>query len=227
VFTYYHRQGAPAIPLTYRPVSEAAVDQQMTPMLARYTRLFVLYYGEHESDPQGLYERWLGTHAYEADEQWIGHLRLALYATRATHPVSQVLAQPATFGGVSLLTAEVEQGPAVVGDLLTLRLTWRADAKLSARYKVFVHLGVPDAPPVAQNDAEPQAGYKPTDAWNPGEAVDDLRAVWVKPGTPPGAYGLYVGLYDSATGQRLPVSAPDGRARGDRLWLGDVTLGTP
>lgn len=222
VFTYYHRQGAPAIPLAYHPAGDAAVNSQMRPIAAQYTRLFVLYYGEHESDPGAKFERWLAQHTYKADEQWVGNIRLAVYATQTPTMTSGITA---AFGdAITLVSAEIDAGAKVAGELVPVRLAWRALDKPVARYKVFLHIGSPDAPPVAQNDAEPDGGFRPTSTWAAGETVDDLRAVWIKPGAPPGKYGLYVGLYDPATGQRLPVKTPDGRTNADRLWLGDITI---
>ena len=222
VFTYYHREGAPAIPLAYHPLNEAAVDQEMQTIAAQYTRLFVLYYGEHESDPNDWFERWMGEHAFKADEQWVGNIRLGVYATQS--PVASG-SLTATFGdGMVLDRVAVDRDPRSVGEIIPLRLTWRAATPLHQRYKVFVHLGPADASPVAQNDSEPVAGFRPTDTWKVGELVIDQRGVWLKPGLPAGTYGLYVGVYDSATGERLPVQSPSGRVVGDRLWLGDVTV---
>jgi hypothetical protein len=222
VFTYYHRQGAPAIPLIYHPESDGAVDQQLKPIAALYTRLFVLYYGERESDPEARFERWLMAHTFKADEQWIGNIRLAVYATPAP---AHTLELTATFGtAIRLVAVNVDLGPKAGGDLLPIRLTWQANSRLDRRYKVFVHLGSADAPPVAQNDAEPMAGFHPTDTWNAGDTIVDQRAVWIKPATPAGQYGLYVGMYDSVTGQRLPIHSQDGQSQGDRLWLGDITV---
>jgi mannosyltransferase len=222
VFTYYHRQGAPAIPLIYRPLNEEAVNQQMQPIAAKYARLFVLYYAERESDPAGWFERWLAEHAYKADEQWVGNIRLGVYTTQspqATVPLT------ATFGNsLTLESAGVDFSPRTVGEIIPLRLTWRATTPLKQRYKVFVHLGQADAPPVAQNDNEPMAGFRPTDTWQAGEQVIDQRGVWLKPGMPAGTFGLYVGVYDSATGERLPIQSQSGRVVGDRLWLGDFIV---
>jgi hypothetical protein len=64
----------------------------------------------------------------------------------------------------------------------------------------------------------------PTNAWKVGEQVIDQRGIWLKPGLPPGTYGLYLGVYDSATGQRLTIQSPSGRIAGDRFWLGDLTI---
>jgi uncharacterized membrane protein len=222
VFTYYHREGAPAIPLAYRPLNEATVDQEMQTIAAQYTRLFVLYYGEHESDPNDWFERWMGEHAFKADEQWVGNIRLGVYATQSPAASGSLTA---TFGdGMALDRVAVDRSSRTVGEIIPLRLTWRATSPLHQRYKVFVHLGPADASPVAQNDSEPVAGFRPTDTWKAGEQVIDQRGVWLKPGLPPGTYGLYVGVYDSATGERLSVQSPSGRVVGDRLWLGDVTV---
>ena len=222
VFTYYHRQGAPSIPLTYHPANMPAVDEQMQPIAAQYVRLFVLYYGENESDPGAGFERWLAEHAFKADEQWIGNIRLAVYAA---HSPIAAIPLTATFGdGIMLENVSVDLGEYESGEIIPLRLTWQADAQVAQRYKVFVHVGGADAPPVAQNDSEPAAGTRPTDTWKAGEQVVDQRGVWLKPGLAPGSYGLYVGVYDSATGKRLPVQSQSGRVVGDRLWLGDVTV---
>ena len=225
VFTYYHRperELAPAIALTYHPADDAAVDAQMRPIAQQHRRLFVLYYGERESDPDGRYERWLATNTFKADEQWVGNIRLAVYATQLLSATPVVTA---TFGDVIHLdSARVELEPKPAGGLISLELDWRAPTKLDARYKVFVHVGLPDAAPVAQNDAEPVGGLRPTNTWNADEAVIDRRAVWLKPGTPPGRYSILVGLYDSATGQRLPVVSADGTPIGDRLKLGEIEV---
>ncbi len=224
VFTYYHRperELAPAIALTYHPPDDGVVDAQMGPIVAQHDRLFVLYYGERESDPEGRYERWLARNAFKADEQWVGNIRLAVYATRL---LSATPALAATFGGaIQLESTLVALDPQTAGGLISLELRWRALSPLGARYKVFVHVGLPDAPPVAQNDAEPQAGLRPTDTWQPDEVIVDRRAVWLKPGAPPGRYGVYLGLYDGATGQRLPVTAA-GAPQSDRLLLGEIEV---
>jgi mannosyltransferase len=223
VFTYYHRDGIPAIALPYRPENPVAVDEALRPIASQYQRLFVLYYGEHESDPGAWFEQWLATRAFKAEEQWVGNIRLAVYATVA--PTGT--ADPAVvFGDVTRLSAvSVDLSPRSRGDMIALRLTWRPGARPDRRYKVFAHLGLPDAPPLAQNDAEPAAGFRPTDMWNAGEDVVDQRAVWIKPDAPPGTYGLYVGMYDGASGQRLQaIHNPGGQLLGDRLWLGNVVV---
>jgi hypothetical protein len=158
--------------------------------------------------------------AFKAEERWIGNIRLAVYG--GPEPMAGVGSTEVFgdqieligFGGI-MFSPE----PIRVGDVLPIHLAWRMRAKLDARYKVFVHIGTPDAPPIAQNDSEPVAGFRPTSSWNVNELVSDYRAVWIKPGTPPGPYAIFVGLYDANTGERLKL--PDGR---DRLKIGEVIV---
>ncbi len=98
---------------------------------------------------------------------------------------------------------------------LRLTLYWQADRRPEADYFVLVHLGLPDAPPVVQADGVPGAWLRPTTTWRPREVIADPHEIPLE-GVPPGRYGLYVGLYDPQTGQRLAAAAagtplPDGR----------------
>ena len=103
--------------------------------------------------------------------------------------------------------------------MLFRSLRWRALAKIEQPYKVFVHIGAANSAPVAQNDGEPVVGSRPTQSWVLDERVEDRRAVWIKPGTPPGTYSIWVGLYDAVTGDRLKL---DNGA--DQVELGSVTI---
>ena len=220
IFTYYYRDVSKTFPLTYGPLNETTVDAELSKITAGKQRLFALFYAEREADQNGWYEHWLDTHAYRADQQWIGNIRLVTYAAP-----SALVNQPvqANFGGqvelVSAASTLSKTNMVHVGDMLPLHLTWRALAQLTPRYKVFVHLGLPDAPPVAQNDSEPMQGTRSTDTWPTDQTFEDPRAVWIKPGTPPGPYALSLGLYDPATGQRLKL--PNGA---DHLQLANLVV---
>ncbi len=222
IFTYYYPEVSKTFPLTYGPLNESAVDAELSQITAGKGRLFVLFYAEREADQNGWYERWLDAHAYRADQQWIGNIRLVTYAA----PVATLenKAVQANFGGqvelISAATTLSKTNTVHEGDMLPLHLNWRALTKIFPRYKVFVHVGLPDAPPIAQNDSEPMQGTRSTDTWPTDQTFEDQRAVWIKPGTPPGTYTLSLGLYNPATGQRLKL--PDGA---DRLNLADVVVG--
>jgi hypothetical protein len=54
--------------------------------------------------------------------------------------------------------------------------------------------------------------------------VADRRGLALPNDMVPGDYTLIAGLYDAATGQRLPVTGPDGAAAGDFVRLGTVRI---
>jgi mannosyltransferase len=223
VFTYYQRDDRNLYPLTYRPASYQAVDQQMRTIAGAHGRLFALYFGERDADPEGWYETWMSGHLYKVHERWVGDIRLAVYDSGHDN-AAWTVAQGATFGdAIVLRQARGRFGPLQQGDVLPVELVWEATALPRGRYKVFIHVGLPDGPPVAQHDSEPVAGYRPTDSWPIGERIYDRRGAWIAPGTPAGDYGVFVGLYDPLTGARLTV-ARDGQSLGDRLLIGEVRV---
>lgn len=85
----------------------------------------------------------------------------------------------------------------------SLHLYWRASAPLETSYTVFVHGLNAEGQLIGQADGPPVGGHYPTHLWRPGEIVQDSRPI------PPGEE-YRVGLYDLASGQRLPAFATDG-----------------
>jgi hypothetical protein len=92
---------------------------------------------------------------------------------------------------------------------VTLDLYWKAAGLTSTSYAVFVHLVGPDGAIVAQHDQPPVAANRPTTGWLPGEVVHDPYILAIPAGADPGDYCVRLGLYDPATGRRLPVSSAD------------------
>ena len=75
----------------------------------------------------------------------------------------------------------------------------------SERYTVFIHMLDASGALVAQRDAEPEGGAAPTTSWLPREIISDPYSIEL-PGTlAPGEYALEVGLYQAASGKRLPI----------------------
>ncbi len=208
VFTYYQRDDRDLFPLRYRPQYEGEAAKQLEAIAFGRPRIVALYYAEREADPEGWYERWLAANVAKVHEEWIGNIRLALYSGDNTYTTTR---ENVRFGDAIELV-RVETGAQRADGVVTVRLTWRALHKLDARYKVFVHIGANDVPPVAQYDSEPVGGFRPTNTWAPGEDIRDERGAWLRPGTPDGEYGIFVGLYDAATGERL----------GERVRVGTV-----
>jgi hypothetical protein len=95
-----------------------------------------------------------------------------------------------------------------------LFLYWQTATPPGADYTVFVHLRAADGFVRSQADGPPVSGHYPTSQWQPGEVIQDIHPL------PPGEdFGqidhLVVGLYEPATGERLPAFSPEGIALKD------------
>jgi hypothetical protein len=84
---------------------------------------------------------------------------------------------------------------------LRVTLYWRAEGSVERDYHVFVHVGVPDQPPLAEAGGVPVSWTRPTTSWRTGEIIVDEYAVSLT-AVPPGQYVLMVGFYEPDTGQR-------------------------
>ena len=111
---------------------------------------------------------------------------------------------------ITLVGYSLDRTQARPGDTLNLTLFWRTDAPLDRDYSVFVHL-VDDLDIIqAQHDTYPGAGALPTSDWPPGQIIADAHQIHIPETAPaPGVYRIRVGMYDFATGQRLPAGERD------------------
>jgi hypothetical protein len=96
------------------------------------------------------------------------------------------------------------------GGAIGLELLWQADDPDGRDYTVFIHLMDAAGEVVAQADAPPRQGRYPTSIWEAGERVIDLKIIDIPPDAVPGEYTILSGLYDPATGVRLPAYGADG-----------------
>jgi len=99
------------------------------------------------------------------------------------------------------------------GDPLQLNLYWRALARMDRDYTLFIHIIDQRGERVAQRDLPLRHSDYPTSHWQPGELVVD-QADLPLPALPPGTYRIDLGLYDGATGVRLPLQATAGGTAG-------------
>jgi hypothetical protein len=128
----------------------------------------------------------------------------------------------AAFGNsplLKLLGYDVTERDIAPGDTLSLTLYWQAEAEMKLNYTVFVQLLNDAGQVAAQVDMQPQAGAAPTTTWLPGEILTDVYHLTLPPGLPPGQYRLITGLYNAASGERLPVASG-----GDFVELGQVAV---
>ncbi len=126
-------------------------------------------------------------------------------------------------GFAALLEATIAPETVSTGQMLTLDLTWRAETTVDYGYTVFVHLLNETGALIAQRDAIPVEGRRPTTGWFTGEIIADRYTVTVPPDTPPGLYTLKVGFYDPDTYARLPATDARGQGLGDGItWQIEV-----
>lgn len=105
------------------------------------------------------------------------------------------------------------------GDVLPLTLYWQMLRPVKKSYTVFTHLLDEDGQLRAQKDSVPVQGTYPTSEWVEGEVVEDSYRIAVASDVPPGHYQIEVGLYDAATGQRLPLTSEGQETGRDRILL--------
>jgi len=213
-FTYYHRDGAPVYPLPRGQPDPAIVEPELARIAMTHDRLYVLYWGEAQRDPEGIIERWLYTHTFKASEEWVGDVRFVVYAVpRETSAVPKPSGAPfAGLAGETITLQEYTVWPSTAqpGDVIQVRLVWSADVLPARPYKVFLHLRDGDGNVVAQRDSEPGGGSRPTTGWPPGESIVDNHGLLLPADLPPGEYELWVGLYDPFDPSvRLPVAGAD------------------
>jgi len=224
VFTYYYHGPLPVYPAPYQPTQAEAKDW-VEGIIARHDRLFVLFWGDTESDPERLIEPYLAQRAYKAGDIWISTIRLATYGTGSLPDVPMT---PGAFqmGESIMLTGHTLPDRTYRGgDIVPLTLCWETITTPKQRYKVFIHLLNASGALVAQTDAEPGGGHNPTTLWQPDRHITDRYGVLLPRDITAGNYTLVVGMYDFA-GERLPI-VESGQLIGDALMLAPLTVAAP
>jgi hypothetical protein len=127
---------------------------------------------------------------------------------------------------VDLLGFDLDTSSAAPGGQVELTLYWQARGATVQPYKVFTHLGdAGPAPPAAQHDGLPGEGCCPPNTWVEGEVVVDRHAMSLPADMAPGEYLLTAGMYDEATGLRLPVFDAQGtKLSEDRIRIAKVNV---
>ena len=217
VFTYYHQTGAPVYPM---PIGhdKAKIIAQLEEISTNYRRLYLLYWGDQQQDPEHWIEQWLDQHTFKAREGWRGDIRFATYAVpqqTADQPMTPLVVR---FGSLlELVGYRLQQNSLQAGDIIELSLDWRAIAPIEQRYKFFVHLLDANGQLVAQKDTEP---IPITPDWKVGALHRERVGVLLGENVKAGRYVISVGWYDVGNGgRRLPISA-----EADHLRLAEIDI---
>ncbi len=135
---------------------------------------------------------------------------------RSYHPPLFRQRADVRFGDVLRLRGyHISQKTLRTGESTTLTVYWQTQQRPDRIYAAFHHLKAADGTMIWHEDTWPQAGIYTTQHWLAGEVVAETLEITIPEGTPPGEYTLYVGLYDAATGDRLPANDAQGTALPD------------
>ncbi|MBN1488213.1 MAG: hypothetical protein JW981_11275, partial [Anaerolineae bacterium] len=119
------------------------------------------------------------------------------------YSIDAELGDIATLSGFDLAPAAQIQS----GDSLHLILAWRAGTGTEGTdFTVFVHLLAGQGNIIAQHDGKPVNGTRLTGGWLPGEILLDEHLLEI-PVSYAGPATLRVGMYNAASGMRLPWSS--------------------
>ncbi len=221
VFDYYYDGDLPVYPLPrQRPADPAATIGELEKLLD-HQKVFAAYWGAQEADPAGIVEGWLDRRGYKTLDQWRGNVRLAVYQMPEGRPPDEETTDLDVRFGDAIALTELKGWDLTpsAGEVTQLQLNWRTLKPPDRRYKVFVQLLDARDQVIAQRDAEPVGGSRPTDSWQTGDEIVDNHGLLIPPGTPPGSYRRIIGLYDAETMERLRL--PDGS---DHLLLSPITV---
>jgi nitroreductase len=125
-------------------------------------------------------------------------------------------------GKVKLLGYDLGSPFKVHSSRFVITLYWQALTQMDESYTVFVHLLGGGGKVVAQRDSLPMGGEAPTTGWIEGEVIVDPYELSLPKDLSSGEYLLEVGMYDAATGERLPVINRQGVLLGDRVLIEEI-----
>jgi hypothetical protein len=200
-------QQQPPIPETALPLLRDSLTGQNT---------WLATVGFPPAAPDNAFEEWLTFNAFEASDEWLDDVRLVWYGVE--HPLATRSIQTALGEELQLVTINTVES-LQAGKILPVEFVWIPLRRPSADYNLFLQLLAADGTLVAQHDGPPNGGYTPTTSWPPGEEIKDRHGLVLPADLPAANYQLITGLYDPATGERLPVDQG-----GDSVELGFIAV---
>jgi 4-amino-4-deoxy-L-arabinose transferase-like glycosyltransferase len=161
-----------------------------------------------------------GKPAVNAAGQPVGPIIAAAKLAPWQWPAAPASASPVNFFDKTTLLA-YELAPS------QLTLTWQVNQPFEADTTVFIQAWRADTRQYAAGfDGPPVLGDYPTTLWAPGEIIVDAHPLELN-AQPPGRYYFLVGLYNPATGERLPAFGPNGPLPDYAVNVGEITVPPP
>ena len=127
-------------------------------------------------------------------------------------PTPPIITKTVNFGDVFYLhNANLNQD-----DLLNLELEllWATDTAVSPTTTAFVQI-IENDNVLAQSDLPPGGGNWPAHWWQSQQIIQETRTITLPKPFNPAQHKIFIGIYDAATLERLPILAEDGSIMGD------------
>jgi MYXO-CTERM domain-containing protein len=219
--------------VSYEPIpsvcdkDEERVRREIAVVAAEHEQIWLVRVLPMPCDYNQRAAQWLNEHAYRVSETWLENNVFSHYLVPAEMGPFRPPAQPepVTFGGrFELAEFALNRECVAPGDELAVALRWRVLSPMNVDYKFFLTLLGPDDEVIALQDGMPLNWLRPTTLWEAEAIEDDRWGMTVEADTPAGAYPLYVGAYDPATGERLSLQTPDGEIIGDKMLITEIEV---
>lgn len=222
---YYNRDGWPVryLPEPDTPLTATGVEETLHEIMDHYSRVWLGPIGAWTADPDLLVERWLASHAFQAEKVWFPASSSVSLYLGGSQDLMPIRLEPLTWGG-RIRLQRLQAGPMEVtaGDAIRLRFVWRAGLDVEERYAVIVELVDEDGQVWAGRRSEPCGGWCPTDRWVRGQRQEDAHALLIPAGTPPGTYRVQVRWEPLPGGPALPLEGVPQSA--DRATVVEATV---
>ena len=155
---------------------------------------------------------WFNRAACQTEERSYQSIQIRRYALTPLPPTQSIAIE---FQGDLRLISATVPGELLPSSVICMHLTWQATAALPSDHALFVHLVDDQGQLIAQSDVWPDI---PASQWVASTFVT-YHVFDVPHNLARGAYRLEVGVYDLASGQRLPLIAG-----GDAARLADLNV---
>jgi uncharacterized membrane protein len=153
---------------------------------------------------------------------WLGQQWVIDQLPETAVPQNTQFGTSILLAGYILSETQVEPGRP-----LCTTLYWQPETTIAADYTVFLHFVDATGYVHAQRDSLPAFGFYPMVQWQPEEIVGDMHCIQVPTNLAPGDYSINIGIYDSASGQRLPLTGAGMEPDAGALRLTQISVLTP
>ncbi len=222
VFTYYYHDAGRVYPLPRGTPNAAVISAELQDIAAQYDRIYAIFWGEAQRDPERLVERWLDEHAFKATDEWYKDVRFVTYAVPDAAAAEMETETAVSFGPhISLDGFTLNNTTLQPGDIIQVTLFWQTDAPLENATKSFCTCSMPAASLLHSETANPAAASISPPSGGPAKLSSTITVFSFPQARPPAQYTLLLGLYDVAD----PTARLSLQSGEDALPLAQIEIG--